>query len=89
MDWGKYYFKGDSLIIEHIKNLSSGGGCQIRKLMWNAHVSHDSLFIHQGPVKQFPYGVLQYIYPEEGIGMKYIGTFSDDILDPAKAKINR
>jgi hypothetical protein len=87
--WGKYYLKSDTVYIEHVVNISPGGGCKMRPLWYRGLIDKNQLEIFPGPEKVHEQGLTPFIYPKNGILFEYIGSISDTIIDPSKAKFNR
>ena len=89
--WGKYFISSDTIHIEHIVDINSGGGfCRFRSYRYYGLVSNDRLEIFPGPERLYNNeGVTRFIYPQDGILCLYTGTVTNDVIDPSKAKFRR
>lgn|GEM_PF-5617255 len=88
--WGKYYINADTIHIEHIVDINSGGGfCRFRSLRYYGLVKEDRLKIFPGPERIYNEGVTPFVYPKDGILYEHKGTITNDVIDPSKAKFFR
>lgn len=88
VDWGRYKIVSDTIYIEFVKNIRSGGGIKFGLLEWKGVVKNGTLAILPGPAKKYRNSVLQFIYPETGIKLKEDGEKVNVSIDPSKAWIN-
>lgn len=85
--WGKYYINDESLNIEFITNISSGGGCKIRSLRYSGRYDENQIEILSGPENEYKVGPSQYILPKDGLSLSFVKAISDSLIDPTKAKL--
>lgn len=85
--WGKYYLFGDSIRIEFVQNISSGGGCKIRSVRYSGHYEENQITILPGPENENNVGLSQYILPKDGLSLIFVEEISDSLIDPYKAKL--
>jgi len=85
--WGKYFLNGDSIKIEFVKNISSGGGCKIRSVRYSGHYDENQIEILPGPENEYKVGPSQYILPKDGLELTFVESISDSLIDPTQAKL--